>query len=41
MSEHGEDRFVKAILVIRDGLTEVVKRLKRHREGACTTRSQG
>jgi len=27
MSEHGEDRFVKAILVIRDGLTEVVKRL--------------
>lgn len=27
MSEHGEGRFVKAILAIRDGLTTVVEQL--------------
>lgn len=27
MSEHDDDRFLRAILAIRDGLTEVVERL--------------
>jgi hypothetical protein len=27
MTKHGEDRFLKAVLAIRDGLAEVVERL--------------